>query len=346
MKPIKNHYYCIGANRAKMLFESKSKADNFIRYNSEEILEETGKAPVRSYYCTFCCGWHVTSMESEEQGKLIEARDEIRMAKLIELRAMRIQKQSGKVVKRLQPCMFTHVQKPVCMKIDRMMQKLFNYREPDRIDENAFAEAREMLEFCRTEVFPMGEMIKNRETRDLIEKKEERLSVVVPLMEGYLIYRELVQSPSLRSWISLYDEIVGCNSCYRMDTLLEEVHGMRKNVTAFSTRLYQATWKRLSVSLSSLEMVANKGKKRVSPLRGKTLVETNSEEYRRMLITLIDLLPQVQMAYDSGNIQKCENLVGKGLGQLCFFSDDANVSKVRKYYMKWKEMLQSIETCA
>ena len=29
-----------------MLFETQAKADNFIRYNGDDILEESGKAPV------------------------------------------------------------------------------------------------------------------------------------------------------------------------------------------------------------------------------------------------------------------------------------------------------------
>ena len=45
-----------------MLFETQAKADNFIKYNSEGILEENGKAPVRSYYCEMCGGYHVTSV--------------------------------------------------------------------------------------------------------------------------------------------------------------------------------------------------------------------------------------------------------------------------------------------
>lgn len=39
----------MGCKKHKMLFESKSKADNFIKYNSEEILGENEKAPVKSY---------------------------------------------------------------------------------------------------------------------------------------------------------------------------------------------------------------------------------------------------------------------------------------------------------
>ena len=58
-----------------MLFESQAKADNFILYNKEEIEEENGKAPVRSYYCRLCGGWHVTSSQSEVTKAKAERRD-------------------------------------------------------------------------------------------------------------------------------------------------------------------------------------------------------------------------------------------------------------------------------
>jgi hypothetical protein len=45
-----------------MLFREQSEADNFIKYNHGGILEENGKAPVRSYYCELCCGYHVTDV--------------------------------------------------------------------------------------------------------------------------------------------------------------------------------------------------------------------------------------------------------------------------------------------
>ena len=59
-----------------MLFETKEKADAFIAYNALEILEETGKAPVRSYYCPLCCGYHVTSNPSLEKGERMDLVDE------------------------------------------------------------------------------------------------------------------------------------------------------------------------------------------------------------------------------------------------------------------------------
>ena len=61
MKPTKNHYHCPGCQRPKMLFASKKEAILFLKYNAEAIEEETGKRPVRAYYCNYCCGWHLTS---------------------------------------------------------------------------------------------------------------------------------------------------------------------------------------------------------------------------------------------------------------------------------------------
>ena len=76
MRPTKNRIYCYGCQRSKMLFESKAKADNFIAYISEGIMEENGKAPVRSYYCELCGGYHVTSNPSMVAGESLNQRDQ------------------------------------------------------------------------------------------------------------------------------------------------------------------------------------------------------------------------------------------------------------------------------
>ena len=76
MKPTKNRYFCFGAKRNKMLFETESKANNFIKFNAKEFEEEGNKAPTRSYFCTFCNGWHVTSNSSTEIGERLDRRDQ------------------------------------------------------------------------------------------------------------------------------------------------------------------------------------------------------------------------------------------------------------------------------
>lgn len=75
IKPSKNLVYCYACKKRKMLFDEKSEADNFIKYNHGGILEENGKAPARSYYCELCCGYHVTSITSQEDGARLDYRD-------------------------------------------------------------------------------------------------------------------------------------------------------------------------------------------------------------------------------------------------------------------------------
>ena len=61
MRPTKNRIYCFDSGKNKMLFENEKKANLFIKFNSEEIVSESGHGPVRSYFCISCNGWHVTS---------------------------------------------------------------------------------------------------------------------------------------------------------------------------------------------------------------------------------------------------------------------------------------------
>lgn len=86
MKPTKNKVHCKDSDRVKMLFETEKKAENFIRFNKDDIETESGYGPQRSYYCTFCGGWHVTSLKEHrglskkekifEQIKLKEKKEE------------------------------------------------------------------------------------------------------------------------------------------------------------------------------------------------------------------------------------------------------------------------------
>lgn len=65
MKPTKNWMYCRDSNRKKILFESEKKANNFIKFNAEEIKSQSGYCPTRSYFCITCGGYHTTSKTNE-----------------------------------------------------------------------------------------------------------------------------------------------------------------------------------------------------------------------------------------------------------------------------------------
>lgn len=89
MKPKKIHKFCVACRRPKMLFETEAEAQAFIRFNSGDILKVSRKAPVRSYYCQLCGGYHVTSNPSkddaihmdERDNKMVEAIDVLLKAK-------------------------------------------------------------------------------------------------------------------------------------------------------------------------------------------------------------------------------------------------------------------------
>ena len=53
----KNRVMCPDCRRQKMLFESESKANNFIKWNKDDI--ENGDK-LRAYYCSACGGWHIS----------------------------------------------------------------------------------------------------------------------------------------------------------------------------------------------------------------------------------------------------------------------------------------------
>ena len=67
MKPTKNRVFCHDCGKVKMLFESEKAANTFMKFNSEEIAELNGHAPIRSYFCIACNGWHVTSHPEDEK---------------------------------------------------------------------------------------------------------------------------------------------------------------------------------------------------------------------------------------------------------------------------------------
>ena len=90
MKPTNNRVYCIGCKHPKMLFETQTKADNFIKFNRDEIASSSEKVPTRNYYCSFCCGWHVTSVEDEGKAEANDKRDENTWHQIMSLRRKKL----------------------------------------------------------------------------------------------------------------------------------------------------------------------------------------------------------------------------------------------------------------
>lgn len=71
IKKVMAKILCGSSRRTKYLFRSEEKANRFIQYNASAIEEENGYAPIRSYYCKTCGGWHVTSKQQLPEGNLV-----------------------------------------------------------------------------------------------------------------------------------------------------------------------------------------------------------------------------------------------------------------------------------
>ena len=74
MKPNRGRVFCRECHRQKLLFDSEKKAELFIKFNAEETAECNGYAPVRSYYCMCCGGWHVTHKPFNSEMKSVSER--------------------------------------------------------------------------------------------------------------------------------------------------------------------------------------------------------------------------------------------------------------------------------
>lgn len=59
-KPTKNRVMCPECGRAKMLFETETKAKNFIKFNGNDF---THQNELRTYFCPACGGYHISSKE-------------------------------------------------------------------------------------------------------------------------------------------------------------------------------------------------------------------------------------------------------------------------------------------
>lgn len=70
-KLVKNQVWCAHAHQRKLKFETEAKATTHLKYlNPDEFL--TGSVPIRSYHCSACNGWHVTSKELRNTPKTEE----------------------------------------------------------------------------------------------------------------------------------------------------------------------------------------------------------------------------------------------------------------------------------
>ena len=183
IKPSKNLVYCYACRKQKMLFEKKAGADNFIKYNHDGILEESGKAPVRSYYCELCCGYHVTSNPSREEGEILDCKDSQLIQELSSItqtmdRFKMLGHELGIKIQESKDQMFIGS----CQEIISLYEQLEPYRalleKLPLEDKSRFATHFRKVDFLYAIALKMEEMmtVKNHELKDYVEQEFPAIS--------------------------------------------------------------------------------------------------------------------------------------------------------------------------
>ena len=311
-----------------MLFEEKKNADNFIRFNKDEIFEENGKAPVRSYYCVFCSGWHVTSNPSLEQGEEQDKRDMDLIESTISIKrdissitaalnqkitdikgAIYLSDDDYDIYKEYEYC---RILLPELMHISskgtgaKLLQQI--YMLSDVI--SVFTDIKMMdLPELRKYIDTLGE---SSEKFILIKRYALKRFVTLSLIEAINLY----ETGHLDKAIEIKEELL---------SMLKEVEGMYKKKFASKCKqiinevFYQ-------ISFSSLKE------------RSNLLLD----KYKDKLLLLINNLDRINEEFENLNFSVCKDLVNKGISRLSSMPKDPNIDLVLQHYMQWKKTLDRL----
>lgn len=308
MKPTNNRIFCIGCNRPKMLFESQSKADNFIRFNIEEIAIHSHKVPTRSYYCTFCCGWHVTSVNERDRAEYNDTRDE----KLWEqIYANRFQKLPyNELRKQIEPLLAD---------IDKLLEQLKNLLWNTELEK-----ANECFKEATLKYTIIDEVIKrSKKTFSAIENRKSKIisfQNTLNLIDEFELNYETCQkylaehSPlNQQNIISQYFE----NKMFLAE--IQELYELAE--TAFANkdnREFNRLKELISEKFKTTKCIGLARKRKEYEMKLSSLIKREVylkpskrqvQENKKTLISIIGYLEKAYEAYNDSNFERCRNLL-------------------------------------
>ena len=357
MKPTRNRIFCYGCRKQKMLFETQAKADNFIRYNSEGILEENGKAPVRSYYCEMCGGYHVTSNPSAEVGERFNQRDRQLIHKIT---AYQKEIEEVKALSAL-----------LSKRLERIKALLF-FGQVD--------EAEDLLDICNLDIeeissHPLrgtGKLTTLRgrvdkmyklmaSVKDLLGKTEEEQANYIsnPTLEkdDYTLGIIISNVRTIREIDALLNEnessLANCNTddvlerLFRCRELLANIQRAgKKEVTAKYNTLFDEQQRKLD-KLQAGKLSATikpKAEERITTDNKKALQYFNEKEYKSAILSLIERLEIIQKTFNDGDYDTCETALEIAYYMLDEIQvNDDNTTLIKRQLDQWTERINSMK---
>ena len=349
MRPTKNRVYCYGCQRSKMLFESKAKADNFIAYNSEGIMEENGKAPVRSYYCELCGGYHVTSNPSVEAGEKLNQRDQIMLARFDNYK-------KGK-----EDYMEIHLE--VIAKTDLAKRQMFfgNFQAIDQLYEE-FEIDHDIL--MRIPLKTRAKYMQLHQRVDILHDVASQMKELLELSKDEMLERIVFENPSKREntlasivkgylLIQDYNEGIG-----NIEQLVEEEKWTDARSELISLRTYLSEQKATSMlkdivgrfqgELNKMEKAIADKKKNLKGITpdSEAVAEEDMKtpqreaDYKASILSVIERIEKVKQAFEQNDLDTCENELEIAEFLMDDFSfEDDNTKLLRSQIEMWKKKI-------
>jgi hypothetical protein len=333
MKPSKNRVYCYGSHRTKMLFESKAKADNFIAYNSKGILEENGKAPIRSYYCRLCGGYHVTSNPSVISGETLDQRDQelLKLANNYNKGEEEFKQKHGKILEDI-----NKAKKQIYLGNFEDIAKLYNEFQVNQKFllglslkiRTKYIQLRQKIEILKNIADQLSELsleeIKTKlETEDLSKDAQK-------IMNGYFILQRCAKN------IERINELMVEKRWEEAQSLIpkfrEEMPNM-KGVEIVSSCITQ-----YRKELANLEIIISSSKKKEKE-RNQAV---SDEEYKQTILSIIDHIEKAKQFLEHGDQDNSESQLEIAEFLLSdFMAEDDNTKLLRSQIEEWKKKLES-----
>ncbi len=350
MKPKNNIVHCYGCHRSKMLFETKAKADNFIKYNKDNILEENGFAPVRSYYCEFCCGYHVTSNSSTAVGEMINEKEhEILMqfdsSILVESEFNKFYNDALSKIDQAESNLLVGD----FSKIEKLSEEIGNLRTKYKVLHHLPNKKREKFVNITKKIEALENLaskvksIINKDEKEInsflsIDNPTEEQSKLIQIVKGFLLTNYVVKEiERIESFVKEgeiekafeYKENLRLYVCSRID--------IRKSKTECNKKINELEH---IISQKRKEIEANTPiSEEESPISVRAMDE---KSYKSKVLEIINILEEIKRLYDDGDFDTCETKIDIAdfiLSEIC--TEDDNTRTLKLLINKWKQIFTS-----
>jgi len=330
-----------------MLFESKTKADNFIAYNSKGMLEENGKAPVRSYYCEFCGGYHVTSNPSAVVGERLNQRDQ----KIVE--------QISNYNKGAEN--YKQMSKVILESIDKAKRQMYlgNFEyigqlyEEFQLDQdfllklplntrNKYIQQYQKVEILKEVADKMNELLQlpreDIEEKVSIENPSKREKELATIMRGYFLMQDcndgivnIHQLMEEEKWTEARNMLLSLRAG------MPELKGTA--IVKEYLTMYQQKLMMLEKEIADRKKVAKKKEPETNKAKSENKPQRD-EEYKSVILSVIERIEKVKKAFEQNDLDTCENELEIAEFLMDGFTiEDDNTKLLRSQIEMWKRKI-------